>query len=236
MNQQQVLEAFGPKHAANYDEQWRKLSPLRDSLHLLMAAAFADLRDNSRVLCVGAGTGSEILFLAQRFPMWHFTAVEPSESMLDVCRQRAEESGIAQRCDFHHGYLTSLPSTQPFDAATSLLVSQFISNREERVSFFAEIARRLRANGRLVSSDLSSDRSSGDYRELLEVWMRMMGAAGIPPEGQERMRAAYQNDVAILPQSEVGAIIEDGGFDRPILLSQCGLIHGWFARRRDKTL
>jgi len=44
-----------------------------------------------------AGTGSELIYLAQNFPQWQFT-VEPAAPMLDVCRQRTEECGIASRC------------------------------------------------------------------------------------------------------------------------------------------
>jgi tRNA (cmo5U34)-methyltransferase len=90
------------------------------------------------------GTGAEIVYLAQRFPQWRFTAVEPSAPMLEVCRLRAEEHGIASRCVFHEGYLDSLPPSEAFDAATSLLVSQFILEREARSDFFRTIAERLR--------------------------------------------------------------------------------------------
>ncbi len=232
MNQREVLERFGPKTASTYDQQSGRLAALHDALHLLMGAALADLPEDARVLCVGAGTGAEILYLAARFPRWQFAAVEPSEAMLEVCRRRVEENGITQRCAFHHGYLSSLPPSQPFDAATSLLVSQFIAVREERVAFFADIAQRLRPDGRLVSSDLSADTRSAAYRELLRIWLQMMSATGIPPEGLERMRAAYEKDVAILPQEEVAAIIASGGFEKPTLFSQGGLIHAWLARRR----
>src|SRR4051794_1322180 len=75
-----------------------------------------------------AGTGHELICLADRFPGWRFVAVEPSASMLDVCRRKAEERGIAARCELHEGYLESLPPGEAFDAAISLslLVSQFI--------------------------------------------------------------------------------------------------------------
>lgn len=87
------------------------------------------------------GTGSELIYLAQRFPQWHFTAVEPSAPMLDVCRRRVEACGIASRCVFHEGYLDSLPGSGAFDAATSLLVSHFILERGARSNFFRAIAK-----------------------------------------------------------------------------------------------
>lgn len=60
--------------------------------------------------------------------------------------------------------------------------------------------------------------------------MRTMAGADLSPERIEQMRAAYDSDVAILPQETVGQIIASGGFDVPTLFYQCGLIHAWFTR------
>src|SRR5690606_41092059 len=58
---------------------------------------------------------------------------------------------------FHRGYLDSLPASNAFNAATCLLVSQFMLDREARSGFFREIAQRLKPGAILVSSDLASD-------------------------------------------------------------------------------
>jgi tRNA (cmo5U34)-methyltransferase len=69
------------------------------------------------------------------------------------------------------------------------------------------------------------------YEALLNVWLKMMAAADIPPEGLEQMRAAYARDVAILPPATVASIIESGGFEKPVQFYQAGLIHAWFSVR-----
>lgn len=108
MRQEELIANFD-KQAASYDDQWKRLAPLNGALHLLMRAVFSELPVDAHVLCVGAGTGAELVYLASEFPHWRFTAVEPSAAMLDVCKQRAEERGFASRCLFHRGYLDSLP-------------------------------------------------------------------------------------------------------------------------------
>lgn len=230
MNQLELRTVFD-QQAATYDDQWSKLAPVRDTVHLLIEALFTELPQRARILCVGAGTGAEILYLAARFPDWQFTAVEPSGRMLDVCRRRAEAAGIARRCVFHHGYLESLDPSSEFDAATALLVSQFILKRHERIAFFRAIADRLWPGGYLVSSDLTADLSQEADRHLAEVWFRVMRGADVSPEDIERMRAAYQRDVAVRPKEEVESIIAAGGFEPPTHLFQSGLIHAWYARR-----
>jgi tRNA (cmo5U34)-methyltransferase len=231
MSQSSPPAAFGPEHAAAYDQRFAKLAPMRDALHLLTGAILADLPAEARVLCVGAGTGHELLYLAQKFPLWQFTAVEPSAPMLALCRQKAEASGIAHRCMFHEGYLDTLPPSEPFDAATSLLVSQFILDPEARTGFFRAIHARLLPGGHLISADLSSDTSSATYQSLLEIWLRLMRETGSTPEQLARLPEAYQKDVAVLPLEQVTTFITSAGFESPVLFLQTCLIHAWHARR-----
>jgi len=230
MNDEKLQATFNQQAASAYDSQWARLAPFRDALHLLATAVLAELPADARILCVGAGTGAEILALAEKFPAWRFTAVEPSGPMLDVFRRKAQEQGIASRCTFHEGYLDSLPQGEPFDAATSLLVSHFILQQDERAGFFRGIRQRLCSNGILINSDLTSDTDAPHYGALLEVWMRTMAGADLGQEKLEQMRAAYRRDVAILAPEIVAGIIASGGFDTPVQFYQCGLIHGWFAR------
>jgi tRNA (cmo5U34)-methyltransferase len=150
---------------------------------------------------------------------------------MDVCRHRVQGEGFAERCDFHEGYLDSLPVRDLYESATCFLVSQFILEPDARSEFFRAIADRLRQGGILASSDLASGAGTGDYEALLPVWLNVMAGAGIPPEGLERMRAAYAKDVAILPPQRIAAIIESGGFGAPVQFFQAGLIHAWFSRR-----
>lgn len=64
--------------------------------------------------------------------------MEPAATMLAICRQRTEACGITSRCTFHEGYLDSLPASDAFDAATCLLVSQFIMQQRELLRLLKE--------------------------------------------------------------------------------------------------
>jgi tRNA (cmo5U34)-methyltransferase len=156
--------------------------------------------------------------------------------MLDICRQRAEECGIASRCTFHEGYLDSLPASNSFDAATCLLVSHFFIQQDERRNFFSQIASRLCPNGYLVSADLASDMSTSEYQSLSEVWVRMLRYSEVPAEEIEKFCASYGRNTAVLPPLEVELIIASSGFDTPVLFLQTLLIHAWYARRTPPSL
>jgi len=221
---------FGPQRAESYDQQVQKLAPLRDGMLLIMRAAFENLPVHARVLCVGVGTGTELIRLAGWFPNWTFVAVEPAPAMLDVCREKARKAGIESRCDFHEGYLESLPQQDGFDAATCLLVSHFIMDSADRTAFFGKIGERLMPGGFLASSDLSADMSSVTYRRQLEMWLSAMGHSGMSPEQVDEYRSAQGRDVALLPPDEVAALIEAAGFEPPVLVCQFLLIHGWISK------
>jgi tRNA (cmo5U34)-methyltransferase len=222
---------FDQERAAMYDRQYEKLVPLRDALHLLMRFVLSDLPDSARILCIGAGTGSELLALARSFPQWQFVAIDPAAPMLDICRHKVEAAGITSRCTFHEGYLDSLPSSELFDAATCIQVSHFLLQPEERSAFFRQIAERLRPNGILVSADLAPDPSTSTYQHLLKPWRQMLEYSEVPAAAIEKSVAAHGRDVALLLPSQVESIIAASGFDEPVLFFQTFLIHAWYCKK-----
>jgi tRNA (cmo5U34)-methyltransferase len=228
---QQQLDALFDQQAAGYDAQWARMAPIRESLHFLLETVFADLPEDARLLCVGAGTGAEIAHLARRFPRWRFLALDPAPGMIEACRARAERDGFADRCEFHAGLVDTLPDAAAFDGATCFLVSQFLLDTAERTAFFAAIARRLRPGGMLAWADLAWDTTAPDYAAMLRLWMRTMSGAGLDDEALARIRENYARDVAILPLDKVAALAAAAGFDAPLRFHQAGMIHAWCARR-----
>lgn len=226
-----VFTSFSEKEsAATYDDRFAKMAPMRDALHLVAGAVLSDLPEDARILCVGAGTGAELLAFARRFPGWHFTAVDPAAAMLEICEKKAVEAGISDRCVFHAGYLDTLPMGEGFHAATSILVSQFILDWDARRGFLEEIAKRLLPDGLLVSADLSADLSSEEYQTELAVWLNIFLYTGMPPENVERLREVYGRDVAVSRRDEIEALIASAGFEPPLHFLQTSLIHAWFAK------
>ncbi|MBI3248931.1 MAG: class I SAM-dependent methyltransferase [Deltaproteobacteria bacterium] len=231
MKNQKPVVVFDKERASSYDERFAALAPMRDALHLLIRLIFSELPTTSHILCVGAGTGSELMYLAQNFPQWRFTAVEPAAPMLDICRHRAEEYGIASRCTFLEGYLDSLPGSDSFHAATCLLVSHFFMQPDERSNFFRQIAARLEPGGYLVSSDLASDMATLEYQSLLEVWLRMLKYSQMPAAEVEQFRVSYGRDVALLAPQQIESVITKGDFESPVLFYQSLLIRAWYSQR-----
>mmetsp|Transcript_2166 Transcript_2166/g.2461 ORF Transcript_2166/g.2461 Transcript_2166/m.2461 type:complete len:250 (+) Transcript_2166:22-771(+) len=227
------MEFENKEVAVSYDETFAALQPWKDSIHLCCRFILANLPKKANILCVGAGTGSELSYLAKAYPGWNFTAVEPEEAMLRICKGRAEKEGYADRCRFHTGFLDSLPLVEnEFDAATSLLVSHFIVEKQERVGFFKEIAKRLKLGGRLISADLAFPGPMSSFSEHKEMWRDSFLFCGMPMEQANSFISSLGKRVAVLPCDEVAQIIADGGFDPPIQCNQNILMHTWYTNRR----
>jgi len=223
---------FDASHAEIYDRQFERIAAVKDALHLLLGVQLRRLPPDAHVLVAGAGTGAETRHLAALHPGWRFTLADPSEAMLAVARRHAEAEGFADRCVFHVGFVSTLP-VEIHDGATSVLVSQFLTEVAARRAFFQDIAARLRPGAILFDADLAADRDAPGFDAAMDLWLDLLGyARGSTPEADARYREAFGRDFAVHSPAEVEAMIEGAGFTAPIACYQAGLIHGWVATRR----
>lgn len=217
-------EHFTPEVAAQYDARFAPLAAIKEALHLVLRGAFASTPADARVLCVGAGTGAELIALAAAQPGWRFTVVEPAEGMIEICRQRASDAGISDRCAFHCGYLDALAPSPLHHAATAILVSQFILDPAARRAFYEQIATRLVPGGLLVTGDLIVD----DPRDWAP-WLGMMALLGMDAAKQQAYRAQVEEKVALATAAGLGEILVDAGFVSPTPVFQAGMIRAHLA-------
>ena len=223
--------AFDKEHAANYDAQWKPLAALSGALHLLTRSVLGNLPPNARILCAGVGTVAELLYLADAFPEWRFVGFDPAEAMLAVCRNRVEAAGVAARCELHHGYIETLPESEPFDAATSFLVSHFLTDTAERNAYFTAIADRLSSGALFANADLVPDFDDHGHEDLMQVWLGVMALAGSDAQRQEKYKEMFGKAVAAHTPQEVEQMIKAGGFTKPVRYYQAAMIQAWFCRR-----
>ena len=222
---------FDKEHAARYDREFQKLAPFKDALHILTRSLLGDVGESANVLCVGAGTGAELLYLAEAFPHFRFTALDVSEAMLEVCKERVERAGFSDRCRFHQGPVASLPVAEVFDAATCILVSQFLVDVAARRELFSDIALRLAPGGALLSADLAHSFDDAKAQRQFHLWRRILEFSGRTSGDVDRFFSVVGKMVAVPSTSEVEQIIESAGFEPPTQFFQAGLIHAWSARR-----
>lgn len=220
---------FNQEIADAYDRRNSGLRPISDSLHFLMRLVLADLPAEARVLCVGVGTGAEILSLAAAFPRWTFVGADPSAEMLAVGAHRLTEAGVMDRCDLVHGYVEDVVETG-FDVVVSLLVAHFI-RRQGRPAFYAAIADRLKPGGRFVSAEISSDLDAPEFPAMLADWKQVQTLMGATPDSLAKLEAGLRDVLGVLPVAETEALWRNAGFALPVPFFQAFMIRGWHATR-----
>jgi len=216
---------FNGSRASAYDESRRPLASVYGALYLCANAVLASLAETARVLCVGAGTGDELISLARAHPSWTFAMVEPSSDMMGLCRDKARSAGIDTRCEFLEGYIDLVPDAGEFDAALCLLVSYFLLDPGQREMLFTAIANRLRSGGVLVNAELTADVAAPEYEVLRDSWVALHRAAGLG------MNPDYLGrDVALSSAREIEAMLSRAGFTESVVFFQALLISAWRSR------
>ena len=221
---------FNKEMAESYDERNSRLSPIGDNMHFLIRLVLADLPDNARILCIGVGTGAEILALAEAYPGWTFVGVDPSAEMLEVCQGRLENAGILDRCDLVHGYVEDAPDGPGFDAVLGILVAHFV-HRKERAGFYDNIHRRLKPGGLLVSTEICFDLNSAEFPAMLKNWARIQMQSGASRESLNTLEEMLRNTLSVLSPDDTTALLKASGFDLPVEFFQAFMIRGFSAAK-----
>lgn len=225
---------FSGEAALTYDERNSKLAHISDCLHFLIGLTLKELPKNSRILCVGVGTGAEILQLARNFPGWSFLALDPSQPMLDVCRERLKNAGVADRCEFFHGYIQDLPHQDPFDAVLSVLVAHFV-DREQRPAFFRNMADRLRTGGYLINAEISFDLNSQEFPAMLNNWKEIQKLMGATEESLQKLPVILRDVLTVIPPAETENLFRMSGIHCPVRFFQAFMICGWYGKKSGQA-
>jgi tRNA (cmo5U34)-methyltransferase len=224
---------FDQAMAAGYDEGIRVSCPAYDALHRMIAPWFQLLPADAAFLSAGAGTGAEIISLAQHHPGWRFTGVDVSADMLRICERRIAEAGIRNAVGLHVGAMEQFRTPVPFDAAASIFVVNYLHGRERKLAYLRAIAENLKSGAPLVLADLHGDRSSPDFVRLLRPWLLMYVARGVHGENLSDLTARILRDISFVPESAILELLAEAGFVEPVRFFQAFLFGGWVAVKAD---
>lgn len=225
-----MIDFFNKDVSQSYDEKNKRLAPIVENMHFLIRLILQNLPEDARILCVGVGTGAEIFSLSRIYPKWQFVGVDPSAAMLEVCKTRLQEEGIAQRCTLIHGDVHNVPDRAEFDAVLAVLVGHFIP-RDEKKKFYRAMQSRLKTGGIFINTEISYDLSSPQFPAMLENWARVQGMAGANPQSLQDLSMTLRDVLCVLPIHETENLIRAAGIKTPVHFFQSFMINGWFGKR-----
>lgn len=207
------MEIYSNEWAENYEKMAEAGIPGREGLYRLCRLALLDLPETAHLLIVGCGTGSDFIPLAKAFPSWTFEAVEPAAPMMKFCKHRLDTEGLASRVKLHNCTLNNFEPKCLFDGATSILVSQHISDLAGVKSFFSKIYEAIKVGGLLYTADIHIP--DGQNRELmLQLWEKQALMSNIPSQTVSELMSRFQKGLKPRDGQLIEQCLSEVGFER----------------------
>lgn len=129
--------------------------------------SFLGLDEESRLLDVGCGMGSQDIYLLRAFGPQSIDALDVTWPHVEHARRRAREAGCGDRVCFHHGTATSLPF--PGESFTHVLSIEAPEHFDTREDFLREAHRVLAPGGVAAFADYTLKREPRNVFERLVV-------------------------------------------------------------------
>ncbi|AOJ06329.1 class I SAM-dependent methyltransferase [Burkholderia mayonis] len=226
---------FDPSRAAEYAAQSRIALAGYDACHdlaaCMLASSAAAEEGAAQILVAGAGgTAREVVALAGLEPSWRFTAVDPSQPMLDLARANVAAAGLDARVRMHHGYVDDLPPDAHFDGATLIGVLHHVPGDDAKAALLGSIARRLKPGAPLVVA--GNYRRYAEHPQLLSAWAqrwRMHGAS--PDEVAQKLATILRGADPPASEDAVHALLDAAGFREPVRFFASLFWGAWIATR-----
>ncbi|KWU49673.1 class I SAM-dependent methyltransferase [Pseudomonas palleroniana] len=209
------VEKFDNTRANEYGRQSRIALAGYDAcqdLAACMLAASLGSRDSAKVLAVGAGgTAQEIIAMARLEPGWRFTAVDPSESMLETAKQQLVANDLLERTELVLGHVEALAPDESYDAATLIGVLHHLDGDEAKGHILRAIRARLKPGAPLIVA--GNQYAYASQPLLLAAWgqrWRQHGAG--PDEVKAKLGKILQGADPPHSEAAVQQLLHEAGF------------------------
>lgn len=212
MSTNPMVKIFEDMGGDQYDKNNSQFQAIHNNLQFLIKLILSEFPENARVLCVGVGTGADLIDLAIEKPMWRFVGIDPAESMLKTCEQKVKDKNLSDRVELFHGYLADYKSDESFDAVLCLYVMHFIHDMKVRAEMYRDMSKKLKPGGRLISAEICVDIKSSGYQGLIENWKALHALSGSPKEKLAGMGKVIEEQLAVLKPKETCELILNNGF------------------------
>ena len=225
---------FDRERAHQYDLDIRKAIPGYEALHGMAHSLLqTNLSESARLLVVGSGTGMELVNYCQQNPTWSLTGVDPSAEMMAIAEEELTTLGYRERVDTHTGYASTLPKTEPMDAATLMLVMHFLPDDGSKLQLLKDIARHLKPGAELVLADLHGDRSKPYFAKFKKAWQTLYFSQ-LDDESRVEAEANFQtsidNSIYFITEARIIELLQAAGFGNITKFYNAFLFGGWIAQ------
>ena len=225
------MHIYDKNWAESYEQLAEAGIPSRAGLYRLCHTVLAQTPSDSNVLIVGCGTGADLIPLVKSFPGWTFDAIEPAKEMIAYCQRKLDRLGFGERVKLHEMNLESYSTTKRYDAITSVLVSQHLSDDRDAQDFFSKLHDLLLPGGWLFSAEVHIAVNQ-DRERMLSLWEQQALFAGTPAEIVSGLRSRFETDLRPRDEAVIEKFLSRAGF-KSWLKPFSSLIYGAWCARKD---
>ena len=226
-----MTTSFDEKRSVTYDDRIVRMVPGYEVvLQLTDIVLGAELPKDARVLIVGAGTVAEVVACGKSHPDWRITAVEPSVEMSKIGRAKTDAAGLSARVEWQETPLKKLSTSEPYDAATLLLVLHFLPDDGGKAALLENIAERLKPGAPLVLSTFVGDPQTTRSKKIYDLCRAWAVAHGVPPEEAAEKISLSRPDVYTISEERIKVLLRNAGFIDVQRIYQALAATAWSAR------
>jgi tRNA (cmo5U34)-methyltransferase len=222
---------FNSEWSNEYDETAPRIIPAYHSIYELTQHLLRDrLNKAARILVAGAGTGKEIIHAALHNPDWSFTGFDPAEAMLSIARQKVSAASLNSRISIVFGEIDEV-AEKNFDAATSILVMQFLPDDGTKLNFLNGISAKLKPGAPIVLVDLEGEMDSDEYLVLNAAWKNQQLFTRDEHDRVLKEFSVREKEVHFIPQTRIESLLREAGFSNIHKFFKAYLFGGYVASK-----
>ncbi|AOV09073.1 hypothetical protein BI350_03640 [Sporosarcina ureilytica] len=222
---------FDSGMATEYDKGVRRTLPTYDALFRLVQAYFRKhIQQESEVLIVGAGGGTELAIFGPQNLDWQFTAVDPAPAMLDLARDKAKQLQLLDCVHFIEGTIEDVEATHLYDAATFMLVLHFIEEDAEKLRQLKGIRKRLKSGAPFVLASMYGNPDSTEFDELFSLWKAYwLDSTHLTEQEVDEMEQTVRG-LSFIAEEKILEMLTEAGFGNIAKFFTTNMFGGWVCK------
>lgn len=223
---------FNGEWSNEYDNTASKIIPAYHSIYELTQHLLRDrLNQQARILVAGAGTGKEIIAYSKNNSQWSFIGFDPAAPMLSIATKKVAAASLENKISLVHGLIGDVTESN-FDAATSILVMQFLPDDGAKLNFLKGIADKLKTGGMMVLVDLEGEIGTDEYNILNAAWKNQQLFIRGDNDRVGKEFIMREKEVHFIPQKRIESLLKEVGFITIYKFFKAYLIGGYVAIKR----
>lgn len=230
----ETVEKFDTARANEYGRQSRIALAGYDACHDLAACMLATSlghTNSARILAVGAGgTAQEIIAMAALEPSWHFTAIDPSEPMLEAATEQLKANKLLERTNIRLGQVDDRPEDELYDAGTLIGVLHYLEGDDAKRKLLQSIRTRLKPSAPLIVA--ANQYAYASQPLLLGAWgQRWRQHGATQDEVKTKLGKILQGADPPHSEAAVQQLLHDCGFGDATRFFSSLFWSAWLTRR-----